>query len=68
MEAARMEAIGTVESGPDAAYLDNALHGQVTERRKDVARVSLLYDTMRAEALSPGASADLIAKVVAEWT
>jgi transcriptional regulator with XRE-family HTH domain len=60
--------VASFESGPDAAYLDNALTGQVTERRKDVARVALLCDTMAREALSPGASADLIAKVVEEWT
>ncbi len=60
--------VASFESGPDAAYLDNALNGQVTERRKDVTRVALLYDTLRSEALSPGASADLIAKVVEEWT
>lgn len=60
--------VASFESGPDAAYLDNALTGQVTERRKDVARVALLCDTMAREALSPGASVDLIAKVVEEWT
>lgn len=60
--------VASFDSDPDAAYLDNALNGQVTERRKEVARVSLLYDTLRAEALSPGASADLIRRVVEEWT
>jgi transcriptional regulator with XRE-family HTH domain len=60
--------VASFEDGPDAAYLDNALNGQVTERRKDVARVALLYDTMAREALSPGASTDLIAKVVEGWT
>lgn len=60
--------VASFESDPDAAYLDNALAGQVTERRKEVSRVSLLYDTLRSEALSPGASVDLIAKVKDEWT
>jgi transcriptional regulator with XRE-family HTH domain len=60
--------VASFESDPDAAYLDNALAGQVTERRKEVSRVSLLYDTLRSEALSPGASAQLIAKVKDEWT
>jgi transcriptional regulator with XRE-family HTH domain len=60
--------VASFENGPDAAYLDNTLNGQVTERRKDVARVSLLYDTLRAEALSPGASVDLIARTVEQWT
>lgn len=60
--------VASFDSGPDAAYLDNALNGQVTERRKEVARVALLYDMLRAEALSPGASVDLIARTVGEWT
>ncbi|HLI36725.1 MAG TPA: DUF5753 domain-containing protein [Streptosporangiaceae bacterium] len=61
--------VASFDAGPDAAYLDNALAGQVTERRKDVARVGLLYDSLAREALSPGASAELIAKVIEElWT
>ena len=60
--------VASFDDGPDAAYLDNALTGQVTERRKDVARVALLYDTLRSEALAPGASRELIAKVKQEWT
>jgi transcriptional regulator with XRE-family HTH domain len=60
--------VASFESGHDAAYLDNALDGQVTERRAQVARVALLYDTLRSEALPPRASVELIAKVVEEWT
>jgi hypothetical protein len=60
--------VASFEDGPDAAYSDNALNGQVTERRKDVARVTLLYDRLMAEALSPGASVDLIARAVEECT
>jgi hypothetical protein len=58
--------VASFENGPDAAYLDNALNGQVTERRAQVARVSLLYDTLRSEALSPGASVELIRKWLME--
>jgi Domain of unknown function (DUF5753) len=61
--------VASFDNDRDAAYLDNALDGQVTERRKQVARVTLLHDTLRIEALSPGASADMIAKVAEEtWT
>jgi transcriptional regulator with XRE-family HTH domain len=61
--------VASFDNDRDAAYLDNALDGQVTERRKQVARVALLHDTLRTEALSPGASADMIAKVAEEtWT
>jgi transcriptional regulator with XRE-family HTH domain len=60
--------VASFDTGPDAAYLDNALAGQVTERRKEVSRLSLLYDTLRSEALSPGASLEMIARVKDEWT
>jgi hypothetical protein len=46
--------VASFDNGPDAAYLDNALDGQITERRAQVGRVSLLYDPLRTEALSPG--------------
>lgn len=58
--------VASFENSPDAAYLDNALDGQVTERRAQVAQVSLLYDTLRSEAVSPGVSTDLIMKVADE--
>jgi transcriptional regulator with XRE-family HTH domain len=60
--------VASFGSGPDAAYLDNALDGQVTERRSDVFRVSLLYDTLRGEALAPGESCEFIARMVEQWT
>ena len=53
---------------PDVAYLDNALEGYATERRDQVARLSLLYDVQAREALTPGASLGLITKVMTEWT
>jgi hypothetical protein len=49
-------------------YLDNALAGQVVGRPGDVARVALLYDILKAEALSPCASADLARKAIERWT
>jgi hypothetical protein len=55
--------------GPaDVAYLDNARAGQVAERAQDVARLTLLYDILKAEALSPRASADLARKAIERWT
>jgi transcriptional regulator with XRE-family HTH domain len=61
--------VASFDNDRDAAYLDNALDGQVTERRKQVARVALLYDTLRIEALTPGASTDMMVKVAEEtWT
>jgi transcriptional regulator with XRE-family HTH domain len=60
--------IASFDSAPDIAYLDNALTGQLVERREDVKNVQMLYDTLRAEALAPRASEQLIAEVVGEWT
>jgi transcriptional regulator with XRE-family HTH domain len=58
--------VASFENDRDAAYLDNALDGMVTERRQEVSRVALLYEKLRTEALSPRASAELIMKVADE--
>lgn len=58
--------VASFENGPDAAYLDSVLDGQVSERRKQVAQAGLLYDTLAREALSPGASIEMIMKVADE--
>jgi transcriptional regulator with XRE-family HTH domain len=50
-----------------AAYMDNILFGQITERRSEVARLTLLFSTLAADALDTQASADLIEKVAGEW-
>jgi transcriptional regulator with XRE-family HTH domain len=60
--------IAGFDGQPDVAYLDNALTGQVVERPGDVARVALLYDILKAEALSPRASVDLARKAIERWT
>ena len=60
--------IASFDDGPDLAYLDTALEGQLVERHEDVAMVALLHDTLRAEALPVRASLELIAKVMEEWT
>jgi hypothetical protein len=67
------EAVGpyveaSFENGPDVAYLDNALDGQITECRKQVARVALLYDTLAREALSPRESVEQIKRMAQERT
>lgn len=61
-------AIASFDSSPDVAYLDNALAGQVIERAHDISRVVLLYDILKAEALSPRVSVDLARKVIERWT
>ena len=46
---------------PDVAYLEVHDRGQTLERPDDVARHGLLYDVLRAVALSPDASRQMIA-------
>jgi hypothetical protein len=58
--------VASFENGPDAAYLDSVLDGQVSERRAQVSPVALLYETLAREALSPGASTEMIMKVAEE--
>lgn len=53
---------------PDVAYMDNALDGGPTGNRDQVARLTLLYDALAREALRPSDSAELITKVMREWT
>jgi transcriptional regulator with XRE-family HTH domain len=60
--------IASFDGSPDVVYLNNALAGQVVERPTDVARVTLLYDILKTEALSTGASLDLARKACIQWT
>jgi uncharacterized protein DUF5753 len=60
--------IAGFDGAADVAYLDNALAGQVVERADDVARVTLLYDILKAEALPRQASIDLARKAIERWT
>lgn len=50
-----------------AAFLDNHLSGQVTERRSDVGHLGLVFSTLTANALDERASADMIERVASEW-
>jgi hypothetical protein len=51
-----------------AAVLDNLLLGQMTEKRAEVARLSLLFATLASDAMNPQASLELIEKRAGEWT
>jgi transcriptional regulator with XRE-family HTH domain len=53
---------------PDVAYMETPLAGWLVEEPEEVAEVILLCDTLRGEALSQKASAELLAKVVQEWS
>ena len=61
-------AIARFDGAPDVAYLDNPLAGQAVERAGDVARVTLLYDILKAEALPRQASSNLAGRAIETWT
>jgi len=50
-----------------AAILDNLLFGQTSEKRAEIARLSSLFATLAADALTPQASLELIGKVTGAW-
>ena len=53
---------------PEMAYLDTAAQGQIADHPDIVKVCAQVFDTLRAEALPPRASLDLIAKVRDTWT
>ncbi|GAA4207656.1 helix-turn-helix transcriptional regulator [Streptosporangium oxazolinicum] len=52
----------------NAAYLDSAGAGQVTDRPDDVAALALRYEAIRVEALSQRDSLKLIKETIKRWT
>jgi len=60
--------LASFDGPPDVVYLNNTLAGQIVERPGDVARVALLYDILKAEALSARTSIDLARKAIERWT
>jgi transcriptional regulator with XRE-family HTH domain len=61
--------IATFDNRTPIVYMESPDHGQTTDKHATVTAISLTFDTLRAEALSRGASRDLILKVAEErWT
>jgi transcriptional regulator with XRE-family HTH domain len=61
--------VAEINGTPPIAYLETVLEGQIVEEPSVVAKLMLVFDTLRAEALTRGASRDLIGKVAEErWT
>jgi transcriptional regulator with XRE-family HTH domain len=61
--------IATFDHAATIVYLESPDQGQTTDKHATIARVSLAFDTLRAEALPRGASRDMILKVAKErWT
>ena len=60
--------IAEFREGPDVVYLDTAAQGQIADHPDIVKACDQIFDTLRAEALPPRASLDLIAEVRDTWT
>lgn len=53
---------------PSAAYQDTAARGQIIEYNDDLISLTVLWETLKAEALPRSASLELIQEVAATWT
>jgi len=60
--------IAEQEGAADVAYQDTAARGQVIEDPDDIAEMTVLWDTLRSEALSRAASLELMEEVAETWT
>jgi transcriptional regulator with XRE-family HTH domain len=60
--------IAEFRDAPDVVYLDTAAQGQIADHPDIVKACDQVFDTLRAEALPPRASLDLIAEVTETWT
>jgi transcriptional regulator with XRE-family HTH domain len=60
-------AIADFDGGNGAAYIDNAISGEVIENIDDVRRLRRLFDTLRADALDRQASIQLILRMAEQW-
>ena len=54
----------TLGDGRDVAYTESAGSSQLIERPEDVEPFAIAFDALRAQALSPDASIDLIGQVM----
>lgn len=61
-------AIAEFRDAPQIAYLDTAAGGQTADHQDIVKACAYAFDSLRAEALPPRASLDLIAEVRDTWT
>jgi transcriptional regulator with XRE-family HTH domain len=60
--------IADFAEGPPAVYQDTAARGQIIEDSDDIAVVTVMWETLKAEALSRSASQELIKEVAKSWT
>jgi len=60
--------IAEFANAPSIVYLETALTGLVVERPEDVAAVTLIYETLRSEALPRAGSLKMLEEVARTWT
>jgi transcriptional regulator with XRE-family HTH domain len=60
--------IADFAQGPPAVYQDTAVRGQITEDPDDIAKLTVMWETLKAEALSRSASQELIEEAGKSWT
>jgi uncharacterized protein DUF5753 len=60
--------IADFAEGPPAVYQDTAARGQIIDDPDDIAAVTVMWETLKAEALSRSASQELIKEVAKSWT
>ncbi|MFF7653624.1 helix-turn-helix transcriptional regulator [Streptomyces sp. NPDC007983] len=58
----------TFDEGPNVAYADTAMAGQLIDSPEAVANATATYDRLRAAALPPGQSLSMIRRVMEEYT
>ena len=60
--------IADFAGGPPSVYQDTAVRGQILDDPDDVAFVAVLWETLKAEALSRSASLELMREAAKSWT
>lgn len=60
--------IADFENAPSIGYQEGAMWGQPVEEKKDVTALTLIWDTVRGDALSRAASLALLEEAAKSWT
>lgn len=60
--------IADCKNAPSVVYLETALTGLVVDNHEDVAAVTLIYETLRGEALPRARSLEMLKEVARSWT
>ena len=60
--------IADCKNAPSVVYLETALTGLVVDKPEDVAAVTLIYETLRGEALPRARSLEMLKEVAKSWT